>query len=282
MWIRPSTGRLCVDLVPDEIKWYSALGSLPSTRGFILFKSGDQDTIEVDPLILEQDHDICYWELSRFGPITTDLTVNLGPIFVCSLGEQLEGSHDNESLPKRQVDVGLWHRTKGEVVENGWTRYIFLFIWQALYLDHVYSQSLSCGVVLNSAAPANVWCPHSQSLSWLGQGNHVFNCLQITSEFENYCTCSTHDMDSSRTCLHSCCSKSVFKDSSLGRNPLWLSIPPPRNGFSHRSIVVQMARLSGLLVAGPFGRRTSQHGGGSTSRVSLHRGHNTGLRTAIE
>jgi hypothetical protein len=82
--------------------------------------------MDVDSLILEQYHDTCYWELSRFGPVT-DLPVNLGPVFVCALSDQLEGSTEITFPPERQVDMGLWHGTKGEVVENGWTRYVFLF-----------------------------------------------------------------------------------------------------------------------------------------------------------
>jgi hypothetical protein len=117
-------------------------------------------------------------------------------VLPCSfLGDQLEGSSaiDIASPLEKQVDVGLWRRTKGEVVENGWTRYVLLIFWKASYLDQISSDSLSCGDVFNTAVSANVWYPHNKPLSWLGHVNHVFSCLQITSEFENYCTFSTHD-----------------------------------------------------------------------------------------
>jgi hypothetical protein len=81
----------------------------------------------INSLTLEQYHDICFWKLSRTQTITVpaDATLNLGTVFVCSSGDQLQDWVGIVSWTDVEVGHTGWHGAKGEVMSNGWTRYVF-------------------------------------------------------------------------------------------------------------------------------------------------------------
>lgn len=93
----------------------------------------------VDSLTLEQYHHICYFHLSwrRTITISTDITVNLGAVLVCSSGDQLDGSAEIAFLPDVEVSVGRWYGAKGVAMENGWMRYFILSFLDEIYPNHV-------------------------------------------------------------------------------------------------------------------------------------------------
>jgi hypothetical protein len=75
------------------------------------------------------------------------------------------------------------------------------------------------------------------------------------------------------TPLNSYCGPNLFQNSNFGgygRQPLRLPICLPNRRLPNRAIIIQMARLSGLLVPGPFGSGTSHHRGGNTAGIPFH------------
>jgi hypothetical protein len=91
----------------------------------------------IDTLSLEQYHALCHGHLSRTRSITvpTDATVDLGTVFVCSSGDQLQDWVDIVSwshLEPRQTD---WNGD-GEAMDNGWTRYVFFLEGGISYLNY--------------------------------------------------------------------------------------------------------------------------------------------------
>ncbi|KAJ7901389.1 hypothetical protein B0H13DRAFT_2336153 [Mycena leptocephala] len=90
-WIHRSTGRLCADLVPgNNNPWpHGNLGEISRRRGTNYLDATDK-TMVIDSLTLEQYHELCYWNLSRFSTISTNATVTMGMGVVCSSGNQLD------------------------------------------------------------------------------------------------------------------------------------------------------------------------------------------------
>jgi hypothetical protein len=93
-------------------------------RGITFLDMPDQEAQVIDSLTLNQFHEICYRDLSRYRTITisNDVTVNLGAVFACSPSDQFEDWREIVSLPYVGGSVAHWCGAKGEVMENGWTR----------------------------------------------------------------------------------------------------------------------------------------------------------------
>ncbi|KAJ7679421.1 hypothetical protein DFH06DRAFT_510941 [Mycena polygramma] len=81
-------------------------------------------------------------------------------------GSQFEDNAQIASIPDVNIYLNTWwtEGAVGDVMENGWTRYHSCNIPRGIYL------------FLKSAMPE----------PWLGQANHIFTRLQITSNFEGY------------------------------------------------------------------------------------------------
>jgi hypothetical protein len=130
-WIRRSTGRLCVELVPSNTSlWSPDLGTEITGRGITSLDAPAEEAMVIDSLTLDQYHKICYWILREFRSIFTSapLTVSLGAIMSWSSTDQLEDLVEIASLPDVQfIGEGWCHEANRpmSVMEDGWTRYYF-------------------------------------------------------------------------------------------------------------------------------------------------------------
>ncbi|KAJ6555810.1 hypothetical protein B0H19DRAFT_136683 [Mycena capillaripes] len=168
-WIRRSSGQLCMDLVQAN-DYPTYLNSLPArTQGIYSSNAPNTDAKIIESLTLEQYHDICYYFLGhvQFTNISIPITLNLGKVICCPSGNWLEDSVEIAWLPNTTIS-SLWWDTPSEtakqITEDGWTR---------LNSSEVSDTNISLYSSIH---------PHS----WPSQANHIFNRLQITSNFDDY------------------------------------------------------------------------------------------------
>jgi hypothetical protein len=119
-----------MDLIPGNMsyQWPGLVDEIPSRYPIEQLETPDQEAFAIDALALEQYHQICYWNLSRFRTFdcSTSATVNLSAIIVCSSGDCLKDLVEIVLFPDADVYLGDWRtyeRVTGEVMEGGWTRY---------------------------------------------------------------------------------------------------------------------------------------------------------------
>ncbi|KAF7340628.1 hypothetical protein MSAN_02134700 [Mycena sanguinolenta] len=179
-WIRRSTGRLCVDLTQDNGVWVSiAQLEFPDLLGIHAISAlhTEANDIVMDSLTLDQYHQTCWIHLRqhRHFDLSASTTVNPGVVFRCS-SDPLEDPVEIAFLPSAEaVHLGNWMTLEGgtgEVMPNGWTRF---------QSGDVFNNTLSILLYLY---------PRSNCEAWLSQANHIFHCLNITSNFEDYGTAS--------------------------------------------------------------------------------------------
>ncbi|KAF7337105.1 hypothetical protein MVEN_02148100 [Mycena venus] len=179
--IRRSTGRLCVDLIHGNILLFlyrhQSIRSVETVRqqGCQSLNTPDQQAMVGESLTLEQYHSICRWDLSQNQTFTipTASTVNLGAVISYSSGNLYEDSVEIASLSDVFIPQGCWESSEepiGEVMEDGWTR-------------------CASTDVLNNSIELRMWSPHAEA--WLSQANHIFSCLQISSNFQDYVVLDT-------------------------------------------------------------------------------------------
>ncbi|KAF7337088.1 hypothetical protein MVEN_02146000 [Mycena venus] len=174
-WIRRSTGRLCVDLQPGGFMFFWQ--SMTNVNGPEIFYSDGikslnipaEEVMIIDSLTLQQYHTVCSWELSRFRwiSISSLIPVNLGAVISCSSGRRLEDLVEIASLYNVEPRFCRWKmagKPIADVTKNDWTR-----------LDSPSSGTVICLEVR-----------HRHSEAWLGQANHIFNRLQISSDLQDY------------------------------------------------------------------------------------------------
>jgi hypothetical protein len=166
------------------------VGEIFHAQGFTSLNAPGQEAVVINSLTLEQYHQICYWNLShrRIISISPEMTVNLGAIIPYFSTGQLQDWVEIALLPDVDPRCGGWRGADGEVLEDGWTRCFICFTWKAIHSNHVHS-SFNSNNLLNCTLSANMW--YDQGCCWLSQANHIFTCLGITSNFENYCTFQT-------------------------------------------------------------------------------------------
>jgi hypothetical protein len=101
VWIRSSTGHLCIDLTPPETNAVvlGAADDRPLPPGTSLFAPPSESEM-IMSMSLREYHDICSWHLCRphYWSISTNVSVKLGSIRYSS-GSEYEGflevaSHD--------------------------------------------------------------------------------------------------------------------------------------------------------------------------------------------
>ncbi|KAJ6525982.1 hypothetical protein B0H19DRAFT_1275854 [Mycena capillaripes] len=169
LWMRPSTGRLCVDLAqPSTVNFLNVLWpsgfEIPSLTGL------NTETSIIDSLALEDYHLICYYDLrqSRSITVSTRITVTLGAVLFWPESNRFKDSVEVAFLPDRWVspDWEIPEGVRGEVTATGWTRYSFKA-----------SDTFDNTIQLYS------W---SEAPCWLSQANHIFSRIQVTSNFKDY------------------------------------------------------------------------------------------------
>jgi len=175
LWIRRSTGRLCADPIPSGVDyWYNRVGEYIRPQEIKSLDVPNLEATVIEFRTLEEYHEICYWNLSQTRSLSTSTlsAVNLGAIILCSSGNEVENGAEITTLQNIRLRVyeNRWSidgRPLRCINGKGWT----------------YCTS---GDVLGTKIQLWLWAPHTEA--WLSQANHIFNRLQITSNFENYFT----------------------------------------------------------------------------------------------
>ncbi|KAJ6452401.1 hypothetical protein C8R45DRAFT_1223466, partial [Mycena sanguinolenta] len=173
-WMRRSTGRLCAELTePTDTLWLDREQSeSPGLLGVDALSTPSEvlESSVLDSLTLKQYHTICYLHLPQLRPVAISacIAVNLTTVFYHSPGDLPEHLADLASFSWMSYP-GPWlvsEKSQGEVITNGWTRF---------QSYHVLDKRVSCSVFSCFAPDA-----------WLSQANHIFHCLNIVSDFEDY------------------------------------------------------------------------------------------------
>ncbi|KAF7374136.1 hypothetical protein MSAN_00295000 [Mycena sanguinolenta] len=169
-FIRRSTGRFCVDLVPGGVMLhpYPTSDKMSTQRGLKFLAGKNRDTVIIDSLTLGAYHQICSREFSlpRVISISTSVAVNLGSVVNCPPQNSRDGvveiAHLQPLNPQRSsYDWSI----PGKIMENGWKR-----------VDSV--------DVMNTAVSVGFWSLDKNF--WLAQANHIFTKLQLSTNFRDY------------------------------------------------------------------------------------------------
>ncbi|KAJ7837819.1 hypothetical protein B0H14DRAFT_2790684 [Mycena olivaceomarginata] len=175
MWMRPSTSRLCIDLTPSDSKPFVLYPSRTIRSAVSLFEP-HQDSSMLASISLDHYHE-CFRYLWRYHnlPLSTHATVRLGAVVSYVRGSHFESLPEIARIPHcafRDPGWIIW-RFKSEasdfILENGWTR--------------VNSCDVAGAQILRILETS-----HHESKYWLAQAGYVLDYLNITSNYEDYCT----------------------------------------------------------------------------------------------
>ncbi|KAF7337115.1 hypothetical protein MVEN_02149100 [Mycena venus] len=177
IWIRGSTGRLCVDLAASSGTklWFYENSQIPNPLGSSFLDITTKEAMLVDHLAVHQYGGICYQHLSqsRYLSISTLEEINLAGIFCCSSVHNLEEFVEIAAIPDVQfLPDERWFsgRAQPEVGRDGWNRY-------------------NSDDISGTTIRLHLW--DGEHWAWLGQAGHIFSRLGITSNFEDYVVVNT-------------------------------------------------------------------------------------------
>ncbi|KAF7374275.1 hypothetical protein MSAN_00310500 [Mycena sanguinolenta] len=179
LWMRRSSGRLCVDLSPNTFERPLLPAVLPGEVPHIPIPPlpRDQDAAIIEGLTLRQHleiinhcHRVSLWS-SDF--LLLDSQVKLGALLYAS--SDFEHPVEIASPPACQFEDSGWKlRFRGSFspakpmcMKNGWTRFN-------------YSSAKTTGM-----ATREIQSPHV-AIDWLSQANYILSGLGIISDFEHY------------------------------------------------------------------------------------------------
>ncbi|KAJ6450965.1 hypothetical protein C8R47DRAFT_1170730 [Mycena vitilis] len=182
LWIRRSTGRLCVDLVQTGEPQSEFLGympeynicEVPEVTGLLSINPHIMEAAAIHALTLEEYHALCYWYSGDFAwdSFPAGVAISLGA--VCSRSPS-DHCVEIASLPYDCCDYSNWEllrqptasdADRERCVENGWER----------FETH---DMVNCRLL-------SKWGRTDAGHHWLSQANHIFNHCQITSNFNKY------------------------------------------------------------------------------------------------
>ncbi|KAJ7659550.1 hypothetical protein DFH06DRAFT_1194580 [Mycena polygramma] len=186
LWIRGSTGRLCVQLAPTPDYPISNLlmHSLSADRlpqRPLATPSVEQEAMIISALTLDQYHKICALYTGNDASVTTEAhaMVRVGAIQVVPISSAW--CHPNSAVEAAYVVDRILHdsgwnlqsdqypQRQRALMENGWTRFTFNEI----------------RATENKCIDRTIRC-RSEKNYWLPQANHIFKRLHITSCYEEY------------------------------------------------------------------------------------------------
>lgn len=143
-WIRRSTGRLCIELIPSDIPYpnYSNLELIFAPDTLIEFDDPNSEARVMESLDIEKYHDICSWHLSQARNFSARAQAELNPgaVMDCPASSQLEDSVEIAVLISTNFYTGCWikyARAVGEIMEDGWTRYAIHSFPDLELTDHI-------------------------------------------------------------------------------------------------------------------------------------------------
>ncbi|KAJ7609304.1 hypothetical protein B0H17DRAFT_19912 [Mycena rosella] len=170
LWIRPSTGGLCLDLTRDDFDF--DLNPEPGFGEFRHSATGDrllepnQHSDILADISIREYHEICHKSLSKH------LELSISPHTSLKLGTVYRFLGANYDSPVEVAfvectDLG-WENLNvtvpGQIMGDGW------ICIPSAEVQHKYPYSIDAG----------------NAGEWLSQANHIFKCLDITSNYEDY------------------------------------------------------------------------------------------------
>ncbi|KAF7330733.1 hypothetical protein MSAN_02445900 [Mycena sanguinolenta] len=175
VWIRPSTGEVCLDLVaggPEtsfELPWLHP--DVLRLENVSLDGPGSEDII-ISSLSEDQYHQLCSQNLtaeSQYFQVSTEHPIGLGVFRVDSqYGICMRITEPLQLLPEEELNWYNYGNAPDELLPNSWIRYDFPRMF-ALKLE------------------LNLWFPpYKIHKAWLAQANHIFAELQELEHVEDY------------------------------------------------------------------------------------------------
>ncbi|KAF7374257.1 hypothetical protein MSAN_00308600 [Mycena sanguinolenta] len=176
-FIRRSTGRFCVDLLPSGVTninpFPSGSFNMSTEQGLKFLAGENPEATITQSLTLDQYHSVCHWDCSasRLIPVPPLAIVNISSVFNGASEHTLDNMGEIARLPSPSLrsptnswyTVGAW----GEVMPNGKTR-------------------LNSDDATDTIASLLLWTDTHEDGIWLSQANHIFTALQISSNFQDY------------------------------------------------------------------------------------------------
>ncbi|KAJ6553213.1 hypothetical protein B0H19DRAFT_1377830 [Mycena capillaripes] len=186
LWVRRSTGRLCVNLTPpesDPVPLYAPHGMKEASIS--LFDLVD-DIEMLTSISLQDYHDVCYLHLFRThrASISPHVSVTIGPVRVFC-GPQYGDSSEIAVSPDCGVCDGGW-LVAGPGVERSWNPYQSSHSLHALVMENGWIRVNSADVALEYRRRIEPDGLRFLWSSWLAQANHIFDRLDITSNLNDY------------------------------------------------------------------------------------------------
>ncbi|KAJ6464400.1 hypothetical protein C8R45DRAFT_499019 [Mycena sanguinolenta] len=187
LWIRSSTGALCLDLIPTSYEF-----ELPEEKDFRVcqLKNVSLDDPNAEAAIISNFNEDEYHDLCSVSPIawdrhiyvSTELSIQPVPTIFRTIEPESISLESDSFTPGTLIkmaeapDVGYeqefrWYcgEVQGDVLPNSWTRY-----------DFCQRNDLQFHTWVKLSYPPGTF------KSWLVQANYIFTQLQATSHLENY------------------------------------------------------------------------------------------------
>ncbi|KAK7035603.1 hypothetical protein R3P38DRAFT_601831 [Favolaschia claudopus] len=178
LFLRPSTGRLCIDLGGPDISTFISFIEAENISPMSLLSAIDTQIITIYALTIEQYHRIwyLYFGVTTYAQFSFTTTVHLGAVY------HLTGHHNPGSLfaiaPTLERDDWLsraWYlyQVDPHITESGWNRFA---------VSELIGRELAIGQNIELSLSATLlWA----SELWLSQANHVLNRLGVFPNADN-------------------------------------------------------------------------------------------------
>ncbi|KAJ6518458.1 hypothetical protein DFH09DRAFT_1048537 [Mycena vulgaris] len=170
LWIRRSTGRLCVELTrPQFDPFFLLTWSMNYISGLTSSLEPPDDSQIIASTPLDVSHGIFALHLGHYRELPIS-SVQLGVIISCAAGTGIGDSAVIAGILDKMFDDSGWsgNHTELLVMEDGWTR--------------ISSSGLEGGTIITRL----IWTNYYTRLGWLAQANYLFNRLGITSNYDDY------------------------------------------------------------------------------------------------
>ncbi|KAJ7168916.1 hypothetical protein C8R46DRAFT_1092863, partial [Mycena filopes] len=173
-WIRRSTSRLCLDLVPPSPEFKEpgfhlwSCGNEPIASAVASLRILQSDAEAVESLTIEDYHTICSWSLALDRGKS-----DIPPSETVSVGGVVHMDHTDAAIAFLRDAHAMcfgWWCPQGKLImtEDGWARY-----------EPANGFNPQQTRLLNTARP-------SGRSAWLSQAHHIFTSHQITAHLEDY------------------------------------------------------------------------------------------------
>ncbi|KAF7375576.1 hypothetical protein MSAN_00445900 [Mycena sanguinolenta] len=168
-WVRRSTGRLCVEIVPLPIPWVGSMADEVETLPPPASTQAQQESWVIASLAFHQWYSLCHRFLTqhRLLEISTQAEVNLGSIIHWPVACQFEDATKMALVVPDPVRELRWNNDSlGTLLADGSVR---------CNSDDVF------GMIIATTGHA-----HDAAVSWLSQANYILTQLKISSNYNDY------------------------------------------------------------------------------------------------